>query len=76
VRHSRVRERTAGNLALWAAGSKSHVRSIPKGNAQRIVQLIREKMAAAHGGAQTTTTVAVDATDQIRKLVALRDEAC
>jgi hypothetical protein len=65
---------TAGNLTLSAAGSKSHVRGIPKGDVERIAQLIREKMAAAHGGVETTATATDDTADQIRKLAALRDE--
>jgi hypothetical protein len=65
---------TAGNLTLSAAGSKSHVRQVPKGDVERIAQLIRQKMATAHVGVQTTTTVVDDATDQVRKLAALRDE--
>jgi hypothetical protein len=64
---------TYGNLTLSAAGSKSHVKQVPKGDVERIAQLIRKKMAAAHT-AEAVPAPTGNAADQIRELAALRDE--
>jgi Bacterial PH domain/Short C-terminal domain len=65
---------TAGNLTLSAAGVHSHARSVPKNDVERIAQIIRDKMAAAHGATHTAAAPSEDPADQIRKLAALRDE--
>jgi len=64
-----------GNLTFAAAGTSSHVTQVPKDNVERIAQLVRQKMAAAHShGSNAEPVQQVDTADQIRKLAALRDE--
>jgi hypothetical protein len=68
-----------GNLDLAAAGDRSHVKQIPKSDVERIAQLIREKMAAAHQGGQAQLGVPApaggdDLATKLRQLAELRDE--
>jgi hypothetical protein len=65
-----------GYLYLRASGDSAHVRYIEKGDIERIVQAIRQRMAAAHpAGAVTTAPVPTsDFAEEIRKLASLRDD--
>jgi hypothetical protein len=68
-----------GSLDLAAAGDRSHVKQMPKDDIERIAQLIRERMAAAHQHGAAAASVpeppaAPDTATEIRNLAALRDE--
>jgi hypothetical protein len=69
-----------GELDLAAAGDRSHVKQMPKDDVERIAQLIRDKMAAAHQGGQPgavssgPASAQPDTATEIRNLAGLRDE--
>jgi hypothetical protein len=68
-----------GELDLAAAGDRNHVKQMPKDDVERIAQLIRNKMAAAHQGGQAGAVASApaapaDTATEIRNFAALRDE--
>jgi hypothetical protein len=66
---------TSGHIDLRAAGDSANVQQVQKDDVQRIAEMIRHKMAAAHPhNSAAAAATAPDFAEELRKLTSLRDD--